>query len=54
MNVKNIVYAFLAFVLPWILIIAGAAAKVYNPWLYVGCITWLVMALFIFLSFSKF
>lgn len=54
MNVKTIAYAFLAFVLPWIIMLAGAVTKIYNPWLYVGCITWLVMALLIFISLYKF
>ncbi len=54
MKLKNIVYAVIAFVLPWLLMIGGAVAEIYNVWLYVGGIVWFIMALYIFLSFYKF
>ncbi len=53
MKAKDIVYALVAFVLPWIVILGGAIGKIYNAWLYVICISWFVLALFIFLSFYK-
>jgi len=53
MKMKNILYAIVAFVLPWILLIGGAIADIYNVWLYVGSITWFIMALLIFLSHYK-
>ncbi len=54
MKLKSILYTIIAFVLPWLIIIGGAMAKIYSMWLYVGSITWFVMALYIFLSFYKF
>lgn len=53
MKMKNILYTLIAFILPWILIIAGVIGKIYNAWLYVGSITWFVVALLISLSFYK-
>jgi len=54
MKLKSIIYAIIAFVLPWLIILGGATAKIYNMWLYVIPITWFVMAAFIFLSLYKF
>ncbi len=47
-------YAFVGFILPWIIMLGAAMAKVYNIWAYAIPITWFLMALFIFISFYKF
>jgi len=54
MKIKSLIYAIVAFILPWILIGIGIAKPIYDIWLYVGSITWFLTSLFIFLSFYKF
>jgi len=53
MNIKSLIYLFMAFVFPWILLALAIALKVYNPWIYVGSITWFATAMFLFLSFYR-
>ncbi|MDD3493931.1 MAG: hypothetical protein PHU95_01605 [Candidatus Thermoplasmatota archaeon] len=53
MNIKRWAYGFLGLAAPWIVLLAGAAAEVYNAWLYVGCITWFGTAVIVLLGLSK-
>ncbi|MCD6512189.1 MAG: hypothetical protein J7K61_01115 [Thermoplasmata archaeon] len=53
MNLKSIVLAILAFVVPWLIFASGIAFQIYNALLYVGSITWFLTSLFIYLSFYK-
>ena len=53
MKVKQILSIFIGLLLPWILVAIGLSADIYNAWLYVGSITWFVMAVVLFLSFYK-
>jgi len=54
MKVESVIYAVLGFLLPLLIMLGGAMAKIYNMWIYVLPLTWFVMALFIFISFYKF
>jgi hypothetical protein len=53
MNLKHWVYDFIGLVAPWIVIISGAVSDVYNVWLYIGSITWFLMAVIMFLAFYE-
>jgi len=53
MKIESLVYAVLGLLLPWVIMLGGAMAKIYNMWLYVIPLTWFIMALFIFISFYK-
>ena len=54
MKMESVIYAVVGFLLPLLVMLGGAMAKIYNMWLYVLPLTWFVMALFIFISFYKF
>ncbi|MCD6331479.1 MAG: hypothetical protein J7L80_04690 [Thermoplasmata archaeon] len=53
MKMKQALAIFIGLFLPWILIIAGVTAEIYNAWLYVGSITWFLMSVVFLLSFYK-
>jgi len=53
MNIKRFTYGFLGLAAPWIILFAGAIGNIYNPWLYVGCITWFATAVTVLMGLYK-
>lgn len=50
MKLKQLAYALVGIVLPWIILIGSALGHVYNIWAYVGSITWFLTSVSIMLA----
>ncbi|MBC7128748.1 MAG: hypothetical protein H5T45_03335 [Thermoplasmatales archaeon] len=53
MNMKNIIYLLIGFVIPVVLIILGILLEIKNVWLYTGSLTWLSFVLLLFISYKS-